>query len=384
MIVATTSLSIPKEIHVESSAIHEGQKNGRRGSVQVYSRPTVASRRRSLEQKVTEKPAVRKRTYGRRTQNRTRHYEGKTHSHVARADNKELETHYVTKAAVKIQSWGRRYLVKMYRFKMQISSTTIQKYVRRYLVEVEQALCSAHEGRLSTLASLNDRIHLSHIRDRSNRNVLHMCCNIQSISSNSFRQRFVCIKWIKTHHPATLSDKDTSGCTGSDALKIFAACVLQTAWRSLRAQIEVTFDSARKGKIGALKVFLKISKRKKLFVDAHGSSLMHVAATCKLRRDGASCIKYLSKVYKTIHKSIDRDGRLPLHIAAYFCSASNTTCDEVVQSILGVSDEITLFQKDKHDKDPAGIICQTGDLATVVHLLESIPQFMILSSKKKN
>ena len=28
------------------------------------------------------------------------------------------------------------------------------------------------------------------------------------------------------------------------------------------------------------------------------------------------------------------------------------------------------FQKDKHDKDPAGIICQTGDLATVVHLLE--------------
>ena len=116
--------------------------------------------------------------------------------------------------------------------------------------------------------------------------------------------------------------------------------MLQSAWRSLRAQIEVTFDSARKGKIGALKVFLKISKRKKLFVDAHGSSLMHVAATCKLRRDGASCIKYLSKLYKTSHKSIDRDGRLPLHIAAYFCSASNTTCDEVVQSILGVSDEV--------------------------------------------
>ena len=41
-----------------------------------------------------------------------------------------------------------------------------------------------------------------------------------------------------------------------------------------------------------------------------------------------------------------------------------------MQSILGVSDEVTLLQKDKHGKDPAGIICQTGDLATVVHLLE--------------
>ena len=35
-VVATTSLSIPKEIHVESSAIHEGQKKwskGKRSSV---------------------------------------------------------------------------------------------------------------------------------------------------------------------------------------------------------------------------------------------------------------------------------------------------------------------------------------------------------------
>ena len=109
---------------------------------------------------------------------------------------------------------------------------------------------------------------------------------------------------------------------------------------------------------------------------------MHVAATCKLRRDGASCI-YLSKLYKTSHKSIDRDGRIPLHVAAYFCSANNTKCDEVVQSILGVSDEVTLFQKDKHGKDPAGIICQTGDLATVRICSKSIPQYIILSSKKR-
>ena len=377
-VVDTSQLNLPKDIHFQAPVIHEGQKQGRRGSVQIYARPvTINGRKQSLEQKVKETPAQRQRRKNKRNKynSRGRHYEGKTHGHVARANSREIETHQVTKAAITIHSWARRHLVRKHLREKHNASIIIQKYTRRYAAEYQQALRAARDGRIRYLMFISKHIKLDHLKDRNNKTILHVICDVDHVTSKTFNQRFKSASWVKKKYPSLLEKKDKSGHTGSWALQVYAACVIQTIHRSVRSRMNVMFESARRGKLGALKVLLKYSNASdKLYPDSHGSTLLHLAATCKHRENASECIKYISKTYKRMVATKDKDGRLPSHIASFYCSGNNNKCDEVIKTFLTIDEDKSFLTKDKYNQEPIDYISKAGDLATILFLIEKSSQ----------
>ena len=66
----------------------------------------------------------------------------------------------------------------------------------------------------------------------------------------------------------------------------------------------------------------------------------------------------------------DKDGRLPSHIASFYCSGNNNKCDEVIKTFLTIDEDKSFLTKDKYNQEPIDYISKAGDLATILFLCD--------------
>ena len=351
----------------DREVVHEGQKRGRRSSVAVVKKRASLSERQKMKKKkgqyIGDKGPTR--SLGR-----------------AQAADKDAElrrANLVTRAAITIEKYTRRFLV-LHRIQVRArAATCIQKNWVGYSVRKAQTILAASVGNLNFLRHVVKRVDITRVRNAKGETILHACCRNSVRSEGTLRKRFKCAVWIIHHLKELMGVKDAAGIRGQQCWEHLCASKIQAGARGMKYRLAVVMKCARDGTISALRAIFQQQRINPFVTDRRGRTILHLLASVCDRKQARKGVKWVLNKFKPLICKLDKDKRLPIHHASLNLSCGSPTVDPVITMLLKSGNDC--FAVDKFKRTPLDYIVSSGDLCTFQYVLEQYSSKVLDASK---